>query len=476
MGEQPLRPRRVTALDLHGEHGLRSAIFLRGKGFAERATILTAQKFHLGWFLQGSSVQAWNERWTGNIDQEWMDVELFCDIARALERAGFDYVLIEDSSYVGESYNDSMEIYLAKALSTPRQDPIITGALMTQATSRIGIVPTVGTYQMHPYQLARTMGTLDQVSRGRIGWNMVTGSSDPAARNFGLEGMPAHDHRYDVADEYMDATNALWASWEPDAIVADRERGVLADASKVHHVDFQGEYFTTHGPLNSGPLPQGRPVIAQAGGSPRGREFAARHADTVVAGVRSVEAMREFREDIRARMERIGRKPDDCKVLFLVSPILADTKEDALRRQQRQMDDVVTRLDERLATFGKTTNINFAQYDLDAPVGELTTNGHQQSLDQFLAGAQGKTLREAAIAHFQRRSAFDLTGSPSEVADTMGELMDAVGGDGFLITLSDTSRKSVAEIADGLVPELQRRGLTRTSYTYDQFRDNLLEF
>jgi FMN-dependent oxidoreductase (nitrilotriacetate monooxygenase family) len=444
-------------------------------GKAARTT-MAVPKFHLGWFLQGSSVQAWNEPWTGNIDHEWMVPELLQDVTRALERACFDYVLIEDSNYVGESYNNSMEIYLARALSTPRQEPAIIAAMLAQATSRIGIVPTLGTYAYHPYQLARTIGSLDQVTRGRIGWNVVTGSSDPAARNFGLDAMPPHDLRYDVADEYMEAVNGLFDSWEPDAIIADRKNRVLADASKVHHVDFEGQYFKTHGPLNSGPLPQGRPVIAQAGGSPRGREFAARHADTVVAAVRSVAAMKEFRDDIRARMQRMGRKPDECKVLFLASPILGDTMADARARQQRQLDDVERRLDERLATFGKTTNIDFGALDLDAPVGELTTNGHQQSLDQFLAGASGTTLREAAIAHFQRRSAFGLVGSPAEVAQQMGDVIEEAGGDGFLITLPDTSRKSVAEIADGLVPELQARGLTRASYTYDQFRDNLLEF
>ncbi|MCW2603827.1 MAG: FMNH2-dependent monooxygenase [Pseudonocardiales bacterium] len=439
---------------------------------------MAAQKFHLGWFLQGSSVQAWNEPWTGNIDHEWQDVELFCDIARALERACFDYVLIEDSSYVGESYGESMDIYLAKALSTPRQDPIVTGALMTQATSRIGIVPTIGTYQMHPYQLARTMGTLDQVSRGRIGWNMVTGSSDPAARNFGLPGMPPHDERYDMADEYMEAVNGLWGSWDPDAIVADRASGVLADGSKVRHVDFEGKYYKTHGPLNSGPLPQGRPVIAQAGGSERGREFGALHADTIVAGVRTVEAMIDYRNDVRSRMEKAGRKPDDCKILFLVSPVLGDTMDDAKARKARQIQSIKDRLEERLAVFGKVTNINFAALDWDAPVGELTTNGHQQDLAQFLASAgPTTTLREAAEAYFTRQSAaIDLVGSPAEVAEMMDDIMEQVGGDGFLITLPDTSRKSVAEIADGLVPELQKRGLTRSSYTYEKFRDNMLEF
>jgi len=194
---------------------------------------MSTKPFHLGWFLQGSSAQAWGEPWTGHIGASWMVPELFIDLARALERACFDYLLIEDSSYVGESWAGSTEIYLKHGIAVPRQDPAVVASLMLAATSRIGIVPTFGTYAYPPYLLARLVGTLDQVSSGRIGWNAVTGSSDFAAMNFGLPGMPEHDLRYDMADEYMQVIRALWASWEPGALIADR--GGVPDYGYAFH-------------------------------------------------------------------------------------------------------------------------------------------------------------------------------------------------------------------------------------------------
>ncbi len=175
---------------------------------------MAARPFHLGWFLQGSSVQAWNEPWTGHIGTTWMQPELFLDMARSLERACFDYILLEDSSYVGESYNGSTEVYLNHGIAVPRQDPSVVASLMTAVTSRIGIVPTFGTYAYPPYLLARLVATLDQVSQGRIGWNAVTGSSDYAAMNFGMKGMPEHDLRYDMADEYMQVVRGLCAEFD----------------------------------------------------------------------------------------------------------------------------------------------------------------------------------------------------------------------------------------------------------------------
>src|SRR5580698_6724662 len=286
---------------------------------------MSKRPFHLAWFLQGSSVQAWGEPWTGHIGTTWQQPDLFLDMARCLERACFDYILLEDSSYVGESFGGSTELYLKHGIAVPRQDPSVVAALMTQVTSCIGIVPTFGTFAYPPYLLARLVATLDQVSAGRIGWNMVTGSSDFAAMNFGMNGMPEHDLRYDMADEYIDVVQRLWDSWQPGAIVADRASGVLVDHTKVHAVNYEGKYYKTRGPLNSGPLPQGRPVIAQAGGSPRGRQFAAQHADTIVVVAKGPAAMKAYRDDVRARMAAAGRDPDSCKVLFLVSPIFGET-------------------------------------------------------------------------------------------------------------------------------------------------------
>lgn len=435
--------------------------------------------FHLGWFLQGSSVQAWGEPWTGAIGRDWMVPEMFCDMARALERACFDYVLIEDSSYVGESHGGSREIYLTNGLAVPRQDPAVTATLMAAATSRIGIVPTFATFTHPPYLLARMIASMDQASSGRIGWNMVTGSSDYAAKNYGfMNGLPEHDLRYDMADEYMQVVNGLWDSWEPGALVANTETGVLVDHTKVHAVDFQGKWYSCRGPLNSGPCPQGRPVIAQAGGSPRGRQFAAENADTIVASIKGTAAMKAYRDDVRARAKAAGRDPDTIKVLFMVSPMLGDTMEEAELRLKQKKARVEAQLPILLAFFGKITNIDFSKYDLDAPVDtlDLHTNGHQATLDDFKKSVGKKSLREAMISYRGVSGSVPMVGTPDSVAAQMGEVMEEVGGDGFLISQSDVSRRAVAEIADGLVPALQRRGLARKAYGHEQFRQNLLEF
>ena len=433
--------------------------------------------FHLAWFLQGSSAQAWGEAWTGHIGQNWMEPELFLNMARTLERACFDYILLEDSSYVGESFGGSTEIYLKNAIAVPRQDPSVVAALMTQVTSRIGIVPTFGTYAYHPYLLARLVATLDQVSGGRIGWNAVTGSSDFAAMNFGMQGMPDHDLRYDMADEYMEVCRGLWGSWEPGALIADRKSGVLVDPTKVHAVNYQGKYFSTRGPLNSGPAPQGQPVIAQAGGSPRGRKFAAAHADTIVVHAKGIEAMKAYREDVHKHMVAQGRKPADCKVLFLINPILGETIEEAKERKKKREAIAFEKIDERLAHFGKVTNIDFGKFDLDKPLPDhVTTNGHQANLEQFRKMANGRSIRETMASFNAVDLSIELVGTPDSVAARMGEVMEEVGGDGYLFSMPNVNRRTLAEIEDGLIPALQDRGLMRKAYEHKHFRDNLLAY
>lgn len=438
---------------------------------------MTAKPFHLAWFLQGSSVQAWAEPWTGHIGTTWEQPELFLDMARSLERACFDYILLEDSSYVGESFGGSTEVYLKNAIAVPRQDPSVVAALMTQVTSRIGIVPTFGTYAYHPYLLARLVATLDQVSGGRIGWNAVTGSSDYAAMNFGMQGMPEHDLRYDMADEYMAVVRGLWGSWEPGAIVADRRNGILVDPTKVHGVNFQGKYFSTRGPLNSGPGPQGQPVIAQAGGSPRGRRFAATHAETIVVNAKGIEAMRTYRADVHKNMAAQGRKPGECKILFLINPIIGETEEDALERRKARQDVANRQIVQRLAHFGKVTNIDFGQFDLDKPLPDhVTTNGHQLNLEQFRTMAKGRSIRETMASFNAVDLSIELCGTCDSVAARMGEVMEEVGGDGFLFSMPNVNRRTLAEIEDGLIPALQDRGLVRRAYEHKHFRDNLLAF
>jgi FMN-dependent oxidoreductase (nitrilotriacetate monooxygenase family) len=304
---------------------------------------------------------------------------------------------------------------------------------------------------------------------------VVTSGEDRAAQNYGMDHLPEHDLRYDMADEYVDLVTQLWDSWDPDAVVMNRDSGVYADHTKVHALNFEGRYFKCRGPLNVVRPPQGHPVICQAGGSPRGRDFAAKVADTIIATATTAEQMREFRSDVRARMVAQGRKPDDCKVLFLVSPVVAETEEEARAKKARIVADPGY-VEATLAAMASWTDIDFSVFDLDAPLPEVSTNGGQTSLAKFAQHGSGRTLRELALGGVN--DSVDFVGTPEQVADRMEEVMDTVGGDGFLIARPGLhlTRQYVVEITEGLVPVLQRRGLTRTNYAFKHFRENLLEF
>ncbi len=347
---------------------------------------------------------------------------------------------------------------------------------MGMATPRLGVVATMSTMSYPPFMLARLSSTIDSLTRGRFGWNIVTSAEDLAAQNFGMDKLPLREHRYAMADEYMHVVRALFDSWEPDAIVLDRKNGVYADPSKVHTIDHKGEFYQVRGPLNTVPSPQGRPVFVQAGASPRGRDFAAQHADSIISVANGVEGMKAFREDIRARAVAQGRDPNEIKVLFCITPTLADTEEEARAKYIRTTtsDNFVTDI---LSSISAITEIDFSQFEVDKPLPhKLVTNGESGSLDKFQQWGSGKTLRElAADGGGGLVSSLELIGTPDQVADKMGEAMAEVGGDGFLITtpVLRVSRRYLVEIADGLVPALQRRGLVRTDYAHQKLRDNL---
>jgi FMN-dependent oxidoreductase (nitrilotriacetate monooxygenase family) len=328
-----------------------------------------------------------------------------------------------------------------------------------------------------PFLLARLSSTLDHICGGRFGWNIVTSAEDFAAQNFGLDALPDRSLRYDMADEYMDLVCQLFDSWEADAVVMNRENGIYADYKKVHPIDFKGRFFKSRGPLNTVRSPQGRPVFVQAGGSDRGREFAAKHADSVITLADGIEGMKWYRNDIRERAKKNGRNPDDIKVLFLVIPNLGATEAEARARR-----DVMAKspefVEQTLALVSAITDIDFTKYDLDSPLPKLTTNGEQGSLDKFAQWGSNKTLRQLAYESTEFESSIELLGSPDQMADQMGDIIEQVGGDGFLITTHNqrVSRSQIIEVTEGLVPALQRRGLVRTSYSYPTLRENLREF
>jgi FMN-dependent oxidoreductase (nitrilotriacetate monooxygenase family) len=429
-------------------------------------------KFHLAWFVsRGYGPKAWRLPWGGPDPQNWVKPDLFVDLARAMERACFDYIMIEDSSNIPYTYKNSHDTYVRLAVDSPKLDPAVLAPFMIAATKHLGIVTTLATFEYHPFLLARLTNTLDHVSDGRAGWNLVTGSNDGGAQNYGLKGQYQHDERYEMADDYCEAVTRLWDSWEPDAMVLDQARAVFADPAKVHPVHYEGKYFSTRGPLSAPRSPQGHPVICQAGGSPRGRRFAARWADTIIASAGSVAGMKAYRADIRAQAVACGRDPDSIKVLFLIAPIVDEFHDSAVLRREAQKADAAEFIEWHLASSSRLTGIDFSKFDLDEPLPELDSNGHRT----LAAAYAGRTLRE--IAGSGRQTAdLDLNGTAAEVAARMAEMMDEIGGDGFLIMNGELTRRYVTEITDGLVPALQRLGVVRTRYEHAMFRDNLLAY
>ncbi len=431
---------------------------------------MTKKPFHLAWFIsRGYGPKAWRLPWGGPNPEQWVKPDLLVDLARSLERACFDYVMIEDSSNIPYTYKNSHETYLRYAVDSPKLDPAVLTSFMIQATKHLGIITTLSTTEYPPYLLARLTNTLDHVSEGRTGWNLVTGSNDGGAQNYGLDGQYPHDQRYDRADEFVDAVIQLWESWDADAMVIDQEKEIFADPSKVRPIHYNGNYVRVRGPLSAPRSPQGRPVICQAGGSPRGRAFAARWAETVIGSAGSIESMKSLREDIRSRAASYGRDPDSLKILFLVSPIVDQFTESAMARHEAQIADAESHIEWHLASFSRLTGIDFSKYDLDEPLPELTSNGHRTLVAQYA----GRTLRQ--IAHGGRSVPnMNLVGTYQNVAATMSEIIDEVGGDGFLIMNGEHTRRYVTEITDGLVPELQRLGVVRRQYEHKLLRDNLM--
>ncbi|MCM0621139.1 NtaA/DmoA family FMN-dependent monooxygenase [Nocardioides bruguierae] len=433
---------------------------------------MSANPFHLAWFGAGGfGVKSWNKTWSGRGGKDWADPQLWIDLAQGLERARFDFIIIEDSSYVPDAYGGTAEAYVKSATATPKMDPSVLAPLMSHFTEKIGIVPTLSVSEHHPYGLARKINTLDHMSKGRTGWNIVTGSNDNAAKNYGLDGWLEHDERYEMAEEFFDLACRLWTSWDEDAVVLDEKTNTWGDFTKVHTVDFQGKYFSSRGPLNAPQSPQGLPTFVQAGGSKAGRKFSSRAANAIICGVDGgPAAMKEFREDVRAQAAGHGRNPDDAKVLFLVHPVVAETDEEAWAKRERQKAFGEAHPELSLLHLSRHSMIDFSQWDLDEVIPEgTTTNGHQQMMKQAI----GKTPRQIAN---KGPGGLELVGSPDTIAAKMDEVMQEVGGDGFLFANFDLNRRFIAEMADGLTPALQRRGLVREEYTHDHFRDNLLAF
>ena len=400
------------------------------------------------------------------IRHQWTETEYWVEIAQTLEQGKFDMFFFADGW--GGGTNTASVRY---GIQFPNSDPLCLIPYLAAKTDKLGFATTMSTTFYPPYMLARKLATLDHVTKGRIGWNIVSSISKGEARNFGMDDLPPHDERYDRADEYMEVCYQLWNSWQDDALKMDMENGIFADPAKVRKINFEGKWNKVQGPLTVIPSPQRQPYLFQAGQSDRGREFAAKHTECIFAAATSTKQMREFSDDIATRCEQNGRDPKSVKILWGAQPLVADTELEARSRQHEIRERIP--FEASLALMSGHFNYDLSQMDPDKPVGNLKVPGTQGMLEAYTKSNPGITLREIAGSYLSGSDGGPMIGTASQVADHLVYLLEEGGGDGFQLTPSYYAPDYYADINRLLIPELQQRGAFRTEYTEQTLRDRL---
>jgi long-chain alkane monooxygenase len=399
------------------------------------------------------------------IRHQWHETDYWVEIAQTLERGKLDMFFFADL-WIGGMRDESIRY----AIQFPIQDPCILVPHMAAHTRHLGFAITMSTTFYPPYMLARLLATLDHVTKGRIGWNIVSSIAEEEAAKFGVS-LPPHDERYDRADEFMEVCYGLWDSWDEDALLMDMENGIFADPSKIHRLDYAGKYYQVQGPLTVIPSPQRRPYLFQAGASERGRDFAARHAECIFAAASGVRQMRAFCDDIAARAEANGRDPASIKILWGAQPLVAHSESEARARQVEIRERIP--LEASLALMSGHFNYDLSTLDIDAPVGGLKVPGSQGMLEIYTKANPNVTLRQIAGSYLSGSDKGPMIGTPGQVADYLQYLLAEGGGDGFQITPSYYAPDYFNDLVRDLIPVLQARGAFRNGYEGKTLRDLL---
>ncbi len=388
-------------------------------------------------------------------------------LAQVAERAAFDSVFLAD----GPALWGSPRYRPAGAL-----EPTVLLTAMAMATSRIGLIATASTTYNDPYNLARRFASLDHISGGRAGWNIVTTAERNSAQNFGLDERPAHRDRYLRAAEFVDVSIRLWDSWEDGAEIGDKEAGVYADADRIHPVDYEGDYFRVRGPLNVPRSPQGRPLLVQAGSSEDGREFAARYAEAIFTAQQTLGEARQFYADIKERARRLGRDPDLVKILPGIVPVIGSSE-----AQARALGDELEELiipEYGLNQLSRVLEVPAASLELDRPLppevfSRPRVEGAQSRFDLVtdLGRRENLTVRQLIGRLGGGRGHRTFTGTPEQVADTIEDWFERGAADGFNV-MPPALPAGLEAFAEHVIPILRRRGLFRTEYTGRTLRDH----
>lgn len=422
---------------------------------------------HLNLFIypDGHHEAAW--RYPESQTDRILDIGYYQELARRAEDAKLDAVFFADGPSLAENIR-----YAARF----RLEPITVMTAIAAATERIGVIGTASTTYTEPYNLARQFASLDHLSNGRAGWNIVTTGAPDAAANFGLDAHPRHADRYGRAEEYLQVISALWDSWEDGAVVADRASGIFADTERIHRIDHVGEHFRVAGPLNAPRSPQGRPVYVQAGSSEDGRAFAARWAEAIFTAHQTLASAQEFYADIKSRARAQGRDPGALKVLPGISPFIGSTTREAEDLQQRF--DELTQPEYSLANLSRLTGLDLTPYDLDGPfprdaVDETQERSHGSRFQLVLdiVDREDPTLRQLCHRLAGARGHRVVAGTPEYVADQMQEWNENGAADGFNV-MPPWLPGGIEVFIEEVVPILRRRGLFRTEYDGTTLRDH----
>ncbi|PLZ01805.1 N5,N10-methylene tetrahydromethanopterin reductase [Burkholderia sp. WAC0059] len=415
--------------------------------------------------------------WTHPRDEthRYGDLAYWEDLAQTLERGRFDGIFFADGLGIYDVYQGGYDAVLREGIQVPRNDPLLVVPGMARVTRHLGFGITSSVTYEPPYLFARRMSTLDQLTAGRVGWNVVTGYLDSAARAVGLDSQPGHDDRYERADDYMDAVYKLWeASWEDDAVVFDRARRVYTDPAKVHRIRHDGPYYRIDGPHLCAPTPQRTPVIYQAGASDRGRRFAARHAECIFVMGPSRAVIGAVVRDLRHAIAQAGRDPRSVRILAGINLVTGATSE-----QAREKFDEYCRYaspEAGLAHFSSTVGIDFSSWGLDEPITHVRNDAGQSALEAFTRRSPGKvwTVRKLLDAMKLGSRVHTFVGSAVEVADELQAWMTEADVDGFNLVRT-VSPESFRDFVDLVVPILQERKLLKTDYAQGTLREKLFD-
>jgi FMN-dependent oxidoreductase (nitrilotriacetate monooxygenase family) len=432
---------------------------------APRRLILSAFFFN----PQGDNRMSWRYP-SAPAGSEIFRLDYYRELAIAAEKACLDTIFLADHVAIWDSYASNITSY-----ANARLEPLTLLSALSTVTSKIGLICTASASYTEPYNLARMFASLDHLSGGRAGWNVVTSGMNEEASNYGRDQTIEHATRYERAAEYLDLAMSLWDSWEDDALVINKESGVFAEKSRVHHVDHVGRFFKVRGPLNVPRPPQGHPIIVQAGSSDDGKNLAAKYADLNFALVRNIDEGKAYRADFDVRLAKFGRTPESLRILPGILPIVAASDEE-VRKIESQLDSLIPE-QVGIDLVSSWVGMDISGSPLDGPIPDLPDEAHfdgqRTNLEQIKQyKSEGRTLREVARIVGNFGSAPTFSGSPKQIADTIEEWFNAGACDGFNL-MFPTIPDQWLRFAHQVVPILQEKGLVPREYGVGTLRDRL---